>query len=233
VRRASVPPAPHTMGKDELALPDLPPMGWEEPATPWQDMSLLSRATGEPSVFNPIPFQPCFDTSLYDGLPFPSRCLESEEEDGSGPGLDFSELRDTEAMLQFLFACDKLLSDGSNDYNTDEEGYDPTRECFHTGHEEHDKRNQLGMPRENDVPPHTQGNQESQVRPKLMRGSHMAHLAQLRELHAKLEKTNNDCNNFSRFSRGKQPTRFLMRMHVPRHSMFIVVSWKMSRPKPL
>lgn len=71
------------------------------------------------------------------------------------------------------------------------------------------------------------------MRPRLMRGSHMAHLALLRELHSKLEKTNSDCNNFSRFSRGKQPTRFLMRVHVPRHSMFIVVSWKMSRPKHL
>jgi hypothetical protein len=54
-------------------------------------------------VFNPIPFQPSFDTSslsvLYVGLPFPSGCLDSEEEDCSVIGLDFSRLRDPESML--------------------------------------------------------------------------------------------------------------------------------------
>jgi hypothetical protein len=63
---------------------------------------------------------------MYVDLPFRSECLDSEEEDGLGPGLDFSRLRDPEAMLQFLFACDGLLFDGSNDYNSDEECYDPT-----------------------------------------------------------------------------------------------------------
>jgi hypothetical protein len=95
-------------------------------------------------VFNPIPFQPSFDTSaftsMYAGLPFPSRCLDFEEEDGLGPGLDLSELHGPEAILQFLFACDKVLSYGSDDYSSDEEGYDPTRECFHAGHEEHDTK---------------------------------------------------------------------------------------------
>jgi hypothetical protein len=53
---------------------------------------------GEPSVFNPIPFQPSFDTSsvtwMYAGLPFPSGSLDSEEEDSLGFALDFSGLRD-------------------------------------------------------------------------------------------------------------------------------------------
>jgi hypothetical protein len=116
-----------------------------------------TRARGEPSMFNPIPFQPSFDaislTSLYAGLPFPLGCLDSDEEDGLGIGLDFSRLRDPESMLQFLFTCDELLSDGSDGHNTDEGGYDPTRMCFHVYHEEHDGGNQLSMPRENDVPP--------------------------------------------------------------------------------
>jgi hypothetical protein len=74
----------------------------------------------------PHPFQASFDTSaftnMYVDLPFRSECLDSEEEDGPGPGLDFSGLRGPEAMLQFLFACDDLLFNGSNDYNSDEEG---------------------------------------------------------------------------------------------------------------
>jgi hypothetical protein len=113
-------------------------------------------------VFNPIPFQASFGTSaftsMYAYLPFPSGCLDSKEEDNLGPSQDFSRLCDPKAMLQFLFACDDLLSDGSNDYSFDEEGYAPTRECFHMGHEEHDEENHLGMPREDNAPappPHT------------------------------------------------------------------------------
>jgi hypothetical protein len=65
----------------------------------------------------------------------------------------FSGLLDPEAMLQFLFACDELLSDGSDDYSTGEEDYDPTQECFHGWHEEHDEGDQIDMPRENSAPP--------------------------------------------------------------------------------
>jgi hypothetical protein len=75
-------------------------------------------------VVNSIPFQPSFNTSslsgLYTGLPFPSGCLDSEEEDGLIIGLDFFELCYPESMLQFLFACHELLSDSSDDYNTEE-----------------------------------------------------------------------------------------------------------------
>jgi hypothetical protein len=44
--------APHTMEQAVLATPDLQPMGQEGSVTPWHDMT---RAGGEPSVFNPIP----------------------------------------------------------------------------------------------------------------------------------------------------------------------------------
>jgi hypothetical protein len=122
-------------------------------------MSVPLVARGEPSVFNPIPFQPSFDTSaftnMYADLLFLSGCLDSEEEDGPDPGVEFSRLHDLEAMLQFLFVCDELFFDGSDDYNADEVGYNPTRECFHMGHEEHDEGNQISMPLEDDAsPPH-------------------------------------------------------------------------------
>jgi hypothetical protein len=42
-------------------------------------------------------------------------------------GLDFSRLRDLESMLQFLYACDELLSESSEGYNTSGESYNPTR----------------------------------------------------------------------------------------------------------
>jgi hypothetical protein len=83
---------------------------------------------------------------MYADLPEPSRYLDSKEEDGLGPGLDFSRLHDLEAMQHFLSMCDNLLFDGFNYYNSNDEGYDPTWECFHVGHEEHDEGNQLGMP---------------------------------------------------------------------------------------
>jgi hypothetical protein len=61
----------------------------------------------------------------------------SDVEDDLDPDLDFSRLRDHGAMQHFLSTCDYYLSDGMNDCNSDDEGYDPTRECFHTKDEEH------------------------------------------------------------------------------------------------
>jgi hypothetical protein len=94
-------PVPHAVEQVVPAAPVLPPAGQEEPVAPWRDMT---GAGGEPSVFNPIPFAPSFDTSsvssMYVGLSFPSGCLDSEEEDGPSFALDLSELRDPESMLQ-------------------------------------------------------------------------------------------------------------------------------------
>jgi hypothetical protein len=69
---------------------------------------MLPRETwgdgGEPSIFNPIPFQPNFNTSydahMYGELSFPFECLDSKEEDGLGFALDFFGLRDPKSMLQ-------------------------------------------------------------------------------------------------------------------------------------
>ena len=69
-----------------------------------------------------------------------SKHVGSDAEDGLDPGLDFSRLHDPEAM-QHLSRCDYYLFDESNDYNSDDEGYDLTRECFHVEHEEHGGEN--------------------------------------------------------------------------------------------
>jgi hypothetical protein len=135
------------------AAPALPPASREEPDAPWRDMG---GDGGEPSVFNPIPFQPRFDTSydaqMYIGLQFPSGCLDSEEEDGPSFVLDLSRRRDPESMLQFLYACDEMLSESSEGYNFDGEGYDPTRECFHVNSGLPEEGDHLG--RVESTPPH-------------------------------------------------------------------------------
>jgi hypothetical protein len=62
-----------------------------------------------------------------------------EEEDDPNFSMDFSELRDPRAMRDFMSACDHCLFGDSDDgHNLDDEGYDPTRECFHIDQEEHD-----------------------------------------------------------------------------------------------
>jgi hypothetical protein len=76
-----------------------------------------------------------------------------EEEDDPDFSWDFSELRDPKAMRDFMSACDHCLSGDSDDgHSLYDEGYDPTRECFHIDQEDHDGDNHLGMPRNNDAP---------------------------------------------------------------------------------
>jgi hypothetical protein len=180
---------PHAIERVVPATSVLPPTGRDEPVVPWKDMT---RVRGEPSVFNHIPFQPSFDTSsvtrMYVVIPFPSGCLDSEEEDDLSFGLDFSGLRDPESMLQFLYACDEMLSESSEGYSTGGKGYDLTRECLHIDSEIPDEGDHLGMPREGDQPPpRVQETVEpggAQTPPR----SHVAHLEQLRELHDNLGK---------------------------------------------
>jgi hypothetical protein len=176
-------PVPHGVEQTVSATRALPPTGREEPDTHWRDME---GAREEPSVFNPIPLQPSFDTSsvtwMYVGLPFPSGCLDSEEENDPSFALDFSRLWDPKYMLQFLYACDEMLSESSKGYNSGGEGYDPTREYFHVDPEIPEEGDHLGMLREGDQPP-PRNPDEAQTPQR----SHKAHLEQLRELHNKLE----------------------------------------------
>jgi hypothetical protein len=77
----------------------------------------------------------------------------SEEEDDSDFSWDFSGLRDPSAMRDFMSACDYCLSSYfDNDHNLDDEGYGPSRECFHIDQGDHDEDNHLGMPENDDAP---------------------------------------------------------------------------------
>jgi hypothetical protein len=60
--------------------------------------------------------------------------------------LDFSGLRDPSAMRDFMSACDYCLSGYSDDdHSLGDEGYDPSRECFHVDQGDHNEDNHLGM----------------------------------------------------------------------------------------
>jgi hypothetical protein len=75
-----------------------------------------------------------------------SRPAGSKEEDDPNFSWDFSGLCDPSAMRDFMSACDHCLSGCSDDgHRLDDEGYDPTRECFHIDQEDHDGDNHLGM----------------------------------------------------------------------------------------
>jgi hypothetical protein len=75
----------------------------------------------------------------------------SEEEDNPDSGWDFSGLRDPSAMRDFMIACDYCLSGCSDDgHSLDDEGYGPSRECFHVDLGGRDEGNRLGMPEDDD-----------------------------------------------------------------------------------
>jgi hypothetical protein len=125
-----------------------------------------------PSVFHPVPFRFSFDplsdlasvsafARAYPDLPgyhmwsswdrlttvSTSGPAGSEEEDDPDVSWDFSRLRDPGAMRDFMSACDHCLSGFSDDgHSLDDEGCDPTRECYHIDQEDHDGENHLGMP---------------------------------------------------------------------------------------
>jgi hypothetical protein len=131
-----------------------------------------------PSVFHPVPFRFSFDppsdpasvsafARAYPDLPgyhmwstwdrliavSTSGPAGSEEEDDPDFGWDFSGLRDPSAMRDFMSACDYCLSGYSDDgHSLDDEGYDPSRECFHIDQGDHDEYNHLSMPGDDDAP---------------------------------------------------------------------------------
>jgi hypothetical protein len=131
-----------------------------------------------PSVFHPVPFRFSFDPpsdpamvsafvkaypnlpgyhmwSTWDRLTAVStfRPAGSEEEDNPDSGWDFSALNDPGAMRGFMSACDHCLSGCSDDgHDLDDEGYGPSRECFHVDLGDHNEGNHLGMPEVDDPP---------------------------------------------------------------------------------
>jgi hypothetical protein len=114
----------------------------------------------------------------------------SEEDDDSDFGWDFSGLRDPSAMRDFMFACDYCLSGCSDDdHSFDDEGYDPSRECFHIDQGDHDEDNHLGMPEDHNPPvpaSRVEIPRELAVVPVPV-GGQDTQLDQLREMQAKLD----------------------------------------------
>jgi hypothetical protein len=166
-----------------------------------------------PSVFHPVPFRFRFDPpsdpasvsafaraypnlpgyhmwSTWDRLTAVSTYGPpgSEEEDAPDSGWDFSGLRDLGAMRDFMTACDYCLFGCSDDgHSLDDEGYGPSRECFHVDLGDLDEGNHLGMP-EDDPGPTSRVDipRELAVVP-VPAGGQDTQLEQIREMQAKLD----------------------------------------------
>jgi hypothetical protein len=114
----------------------------------------------------------------------------SEEEDDPDVSWDFSGLRDPSAMRDFMSACDHCLSDCSDDgHNLDDEGYDPTRECFHIDQGDHDEDNHPGMPgNDGTLTPASRVEIPRELAvARVPAGGQGTQLEQLREMQAKLD----------------------------------------------
>jgi hypothetical protein len=161
--------AASTLAKDLLGVSLVPEMTVHSVPDATSPPSINQEV---PSVFHPVPFRFSFDppgdpasvsafARAYPDLPgyhmwsswdrltavSTSGPTGSEEDDDPDFGWDFSGLRDPSAMRDFMFACDYCLSGCSDDdHSFDDEGYDPSRECFHIDQGDHDEDNHLGMP---------------------------------------------------------------------------------------
>jgi hypothetical protein len=115
----------------------------------------------------------------------------SEEEDDSDFGWDFSGLCDPSVVRDFMSACDYCLSGCSDDgHSLGDEGYDPSRECFHIDQGDHGEDNHLGMPEDNNAPvPASRVDipRELAVVPVPV-GGQDTQLEQFREMQARLDK---------------------------------------------
>lgn len=129
-----------------------------------------------------------------------------------------------------MFTCDELLSHGLDDYSTDEGGYNPTCECFHIDHEEHDRGNQLDMPQENDMPPPYIGESRELSEAQTPSGSHVAHLEKLCEVQAKHIEEEQRLQQLWQVLEKEAAIRSLKKAHVPRHVPYVIALWKMPRP---
>jgi hypothetical protein len=168
-----------------------------------------------PSVSHPVPFRFSFDPQsdptsagafarAYADLPgyhmwstwdllmaaSTSGPAGSKEEDDPDFSWDFSGHCDPCAMRDFMSSCDYCLSGYSDDgHNLDDEGYDPSRECFHIDQGDHDEDNHLGMPGNDDAPvpvSRVEIPRELAV-VRLPVGGQGTQLEQLREMQAKLD----------------------------------------------
>jgi hypothetical protein len=168
-----------------------------------------------PSISHPVPFRfsfdpPSYPTSAnafaraYPDLPgyhmwstwdlltaaSTSGPVGSEEDDDPDFGWDVSELCDPSAMRDFMSACDHCLSGCSDDgHSLGDEGYDPSRECFHVDQGDHDEDNHLGMPENDDasVPASRVEIPRELAVVRVPAGGQGTQLEQLREMQAKLD----------------------------------------------
>jgi hypothetical protein len=164
-----------TLAKDLLGITLVPEMTVRSVPDATSPPSIDQKV---PSVFHPVPFRFSFDPpsdpatvsafvraypnlpgyhmwSTWDRLTAVSTFgpAGSEEEDDPDFGWDFSGLDDPGAMRDFMSACDHCLSSCSNDgHGLDDEGYGPSRECFHIDQGDHNEGNHLGMPEVDDPP---------------------------------------------------------------------------------
>jgi hypothetical protein len=119
-----------------------------------------------------------------------SRLVGSEEEDDPDFSWDFSGLPDPSVMRDFMSACDYCLSGCSDDdHSLDDEGYGPSRECFHIDQGDHDEDNHLSMPEDDDAPVPTSRIEISRELAvvQVPAGGQDTKLEQLREMQAKLD----------------------------------------------
>jgi hypothetical protein len=164
-----------TLAKDLLGVSPVPEMTVHSAPDATSPSSIDQEV---PSIFHPIPFRFSFNppsdpasvsafTRAYPDLPGYHMWSTwdrltvvstygppgSEEEDDPDSGWDFSGLRNPSAMRDFMTACDYCLSGCSNDgHSLDDEGYGPSRECFHVDLGDRDEGNHLGMPEDDDPP---------------------------------------------------------------------------------
>jgi hypothetical protein len=93
-------------------------------------------------------------------------------------------------MRGFMSACDHCLSGCSDDgHDLDDEGYGPSRECFHVDLGDHNEGNHLGMPEVDDPPgpsSHVDILRELAVVPVPARGQDIQ-LEQIREMQAQVD----------------------------------------------
>jgi hypothetical protein len=93
-------------------------------------------------------------------------------------------------MRDFMSACDYCFSGYSDDdHNLGDEGYDPSRECFHIDQGDHDGDNHLGMPEDDNahVPASSVDIPRELAVVPVPAGGQDTQLEQFREMQAKLD----------------------------------------------
>jgi hypothetical protein len=164
-----------TLAKDLLGVTLVPEMTVCSIPNTTSPLSIDQKV---PSLFHLVPFRFSFDppsdpatvsafVKAYPNLPgyhmwstwdrltavSTSGPAGSEEEDDPDYGWELSSLDDPGAMRDFMFACDHCLSGCSDDgHGLNNEGYGPSRECFHVDQGDHNEGNHLGMPEVDDPP---------------------------------------------------------------------------------